>query len=424
MRSKQRERIGQRAAVLAAARTVAGRTVLAVLGAQTTVIAGLVTLDAVKKHFRTRRSGFPRPGTFESRIAGSVTTVYTYGDDLYRDMLGSIRAARRSIYIETYIWKGDTLGRKFRDALGEAAERGVEVYVIYDGFANLVVSPLFYRFHPAIQVLRFPVLRPEILFTNVRGTGLDHRKIMVVDDEIGFVGGYNIGSLYATQWRDTHLKIEGPSMWELRQAFVGFWNTHRHKRQPAITETSAHFWEPRIRAVNNIPANLVYPIRGVYLDAINRAGDHIYITTAYFIPDRQIMDALIGARERGVDVRILLPEVSNHVLSDWLSRGFYTSILRAGITILLYQDAMVHAKTATIDGQWTTVGTANIDRLSLTGNYETNLELYDPDLAADMEKIFATDSSNSRILELEEWERRPLIARISEMVIGPLRPLL
>jgi cardiolipin synthase len=176
--------------------------------------------------------------------------------------------------------------------------------------------------------------------------------------------------------------------------------------------------------VNNIPSNLVFPTRGVYLDAINRAGKHIFITTAYFIPDQQILDALLAAAERGVDVRVLIPEASNHVLADWLSRGFYTALLRAGVTILLYQNAMIHAKTATVDGEWSIVGTANLDRLSLTGNYEIGLEIYDSDLAGDLEKIFEIDSSNTRVLTLEEWESRHIAARFSEAVLAPLRPLL
>jgi cardiolipin synthase len=133
---------------------------------------------------------------------------------------------------------------------------------------------------------------------------------------------------------------------------------------------------------------------------------------------------LIRASERGVDVRVLVPEYSNHVVSDWLSRGFYTSLLKAGVQVLLFQNAMIHAKTATVDGEWSTVGTANIDRLSLTGNYEINLEIFDEELADTMEQVFTIDSSNSRPLTLKEWESRHIVARVSEAIIAPLRPFL
>lgn len=408
--------------IVAMARKSAGRLFLAFLAVQTAVAGTLVLIDAVKHRNRAHRPGFPHPGVFDARVADSDVTVYTYGEDLYRDMLAAIHGAKRSIFLETFIWKDDATGRRFKEALADAAERGIEVYVVYDGFANLVVPRSFYRFHPGIHVYRFPVLRPSRLFTPLRSAGLDHRKILVVDDETGFVGGYNIGDLYATEWRDTHVRITGPSVWDLRQAFVGVWNTVT--ADPGIPHLPPQAWDPHIRAVNNIPSHLVYPIRGVYLDAINRAQHHIYITTAYFIPDQQILQALLSASKRGVDVRIILPEDSNHVLSDWLSRGFYTSMLRAGVTVLLYRNAMIHAKTATIDGHWSTVGTANIDRLSLTGNYETNLEIHDEALAADMERIFGVDSANCRELTLDDWSERHFAAPISETILIPLRPFL
>lgn len=406
------------------ARKTASRLALGFLALQGAVIAGLLALDTIKKHSRRKRKGFPHPGTFDQDISGTQVTTYTYGEDLYRDMIQAIRDAEHTIYIETFIWKDDTTGRQFKNALNEAAGRGVDVFVIYDGFANLVVPHSFFRFHPAIHVYRFPVIRPSMFFKALRSTGLDHRKILVVDDRTGFVGGYNIGSLYATEWRDTHLRLVGPSVWDLRQAFANVWNAHTSTREKEIPHTGPDVWEPRISAVNNIPANLVYPIRGVYLEAIDRAQDHIYVSMAYFIPDQQILRALLAASERGVDVRIILPKDSNHVLSDWLSRGFYKSLLEAGVTILLYRNAMIHAKTATIDGAWSTVGSANIDRLSLTGNYEINLEIHDEDFAADMRKIFEADSKNCHVLTTEEWQHRSPLARFSETVLVPLRPLL
>lgn len=401
---------------------LATRLVLAFLAVQAAVAGFLVAFDAIKHRIRKRRSNFPRPGVFNTPIADSSLTIYTYGEDLYADMLGAIRNAKTRIFLETYIWKSDDTGVRFKEALDQAAERGVEVFVVYDGFANLVVSPSFFTFHPDIHVYRFPVLRPTRLVAPLRSTGLDHRKLLIVDDEIGFVGGYNIGALYATEWRDTHLRITGASAWDLRQTFAIVWNTVCGS--PHIPHHPPHAWDLRIRTVNNIPALLVYPIRGVYLDVINRASTHIYITTAYFIPDQQILHALLAASRRGVDVRIILPMNSNHVLADWLSRGYYASLLREGVTVLRYRNAMIHAKTATVDGHWSTVGTANIDRLSLTGNYETNVEIHDRAFAADMEEIFAIDSENCTELTLAQWKERYVTARISEGILRPLRPFL
>jgi cardiolipin synthase len=394
------------------------------VGAQLAVVAGVVGVDAWQKRKRSNRPEFPHPGSFDEEVAATSATVYTFGEDLYTAMLEAIAGAREQVLLETYIWKGDATGQRFLDAVNDAAKRGVAVYVIYDGFANIVVKPWFYKFHRDVHVFRFPVLRPSILFTNIRGSGLDHRKLLVVDDTIAFVGGYNIGDLYATAWRDTHIAVRGRETANLRQAFASVWNLRRAPHTTELADAGGGYWDSRIRTVDNIPANLVFPIRGVYLDAINQAQHHIYLTTAYFIPDQQILDALLRASTRGVDVRVLIPEESNHVVSDWLSRGFYTALLKAGVTILLFQNAMIHAKTATIDGEWSTVGTANIDRLSLTGNYELNLEFFDRGLAATMEHIFEIDSSNSRALTIQEWERRHAVARLSEAILVPLRPFL
>ena len=162
----------------------------------------------------------------------------------------------------------------------------------------------------------------------------------------------------------------------------------------------------------------------MYLEAIDRAADHIYLTHAYLIPDEDMLAALIRAARRGVDVRVIVPAQSNHIVADWLSRGFYGQLLRGGVRLFLYQGAMVHAKTATIDGQWSTIGTANLDRLSMLGNYEINMEAFSPEVARQLEEIFAIDSSNTTELTLPDWERRHAMVKFSETVLTPLRPLL
>ena len=315
------------------------------------------------------------------------------------------------------------MGRRFKAALIEAASRGVDVYVIYDQFANLVVKPSFLAFPAPITVLRYPLLSSWKILSP-RTFGRDHRKILVVDDDMAFVGGYNIGAAYATEWRDTHLKISGPAVWDLDNAFVDFWNAHPKRKSPRLAQLPHAGWRPEIRAHRNVPSQLMFPIRGMYLEAIDRAHQSVDITAAYFIPYRDILAAILDARSRGVVVRIIVPRVSNHVVTDWLSRGFYGDLLRAGVQIHRYQDHMVHAKTATIDGEWTTIGTANIDRLSLLGNYEINLEILDPGLAKGMQDIFNMDCEKCERLTLDEWTRRPLVARAYEALLRPLGPLL
>lgn len=405
-------------------RMFATRAAIIAAAVPVTAAVALTAADMVRRRLHPLTSRFPTEKPLTEHIDETATTVYTYGADLYDAMLEAIRKARRTVMLETYIWKNDEVGQQFKRALIDAAERGVEVYVIVDGFANLVVPSSFFRFPPTVHVLRFPVLRPGVAYLNVRTSGRDHRKILVVDDETGFVGGYNIGSLYATQWRDTHVRLQGPSAWELRNAFVDFWNRHRTHRHPILPDVGSGTWQPHLKAARNAPSELVFPIRGIYLDAIDRATSHVYITQAYFIPDHDIHAGLLAAAARGVDVRVLVPHRSNHVVADWLARGHYASLLRGGVRIFLYQGAMVHAKTATVDRRWTTIGTANIDRLSLTGNYEVNLEIVDPGLAGRMEDIFDLDLSNAQELTLAQWEERGALAKIAEYLLIPLRPLL
>ena len=152
--------------------------------------------------------------------------------------------------------------------------------------------------------------------------------------------------------------------------------------------------------------HLTFPIRDMYIEAINRAEHHIYLTNAYFVPDHVLLGALKDAAQRGVDVRIMVPLESNHILTDWVSHSYYAECLEAGIHLLRYEPAMLHAKTCTIDGQWSTVGTANLDRLSSIGNYELNIEIYSTNFAQQMELLFACDATSVSELTLDAWRNR------------------
>jgi len=401
------------------------RTLLSVFGVQVLLALVLTLVDSYRRRGRKPRP-FPTTPPAQVSIGEGTVTTYTFGRDLYDDMLAAIESAQHQILFESYIWKGDEMGVRFKRALSDAAGRGVEVYAVYDGFANLVVNPAFKRFGPRLKVLEYPIYNAGWRFFDLRRYGRDHRKILVVDDEVGFVGGYNIGSAYATEWRDTHVKITGPGVWDLKRAYADFFNLNRRPRhgvRPLLLETAAD-WEPRIRVHRNVPRLWMFPIRAMYLEAINRASHHIWMTHAYFIPDTDFVEAIEAAARRGVDVRLLVPATSNHVLADWLSRGYYGEMLAAGVRIFRFQGAMVHAKTSTIDGRWSTIGTANIDRLSMTGNYEINVEFVDDGLAEQMERIFETDLSNCVELTREQWAARGLHKKFTETVLAPLRPLL
>ncbi len=383
--------------------------------------------SAVLGHRRMQRQ---RRVEFEATSPGSVVvgrdrlTLFSYGEDLYARMLEAIRGAERRVLLETFIWKPDEIGRELKSALIEAAERGVEVFVIYDGFANLVVPPSFFEFPPAVHVMKYPTFAPGWKVYDPRRYGRDHRKILCVDDRIGFVGGYNIGSLYARHWRDTQLCIDGPSSWQLRHAFAASWNARRRPEQPRLREPGSRHWVPAIRAYRNAPREKRFPIRDAYLEAIAHATERIWLSHAYFVPDHDILRALIAASGRGVDVQLLLPGASNHPVMDWLAHRSFTDLLEAGIKIFLFQDAMIHTKTTVIDGQWATVGTANIDRMSLIGNYEINVEVVDSGFARLLERSFLTDRDGAREVDPRAWSERAWPHRAMETLTLPLRHLL
>ncbi|HZK06282.1 MAG TPA: phospholipase D-like domain-containing protein [Actinomycetaceae bacterium] len=386
--------------------------------------AGVMAVDRVRLRRSPPTGRFPRLESGDVRIPGdNLLTVFTEGSGLYESMLEDIRSAKSSIFLETFIWKGDALGELFKKELTRAAHRGVDVYVVYDAFANLVVPPSFKKLDPALHVQAHPIITGGNPFA-IQTYAKNHRKLLVVDERIGYVGGYNIGQLYADTWRDTHLRVEGPSVWELANAFTDYWNNRRKRDQPELPDRGAGEWEPRIRAIQNLPDRMLFPVRGVYIDAIDRSTVSVRISQAYFLPDSTLIDAMVRAAARGVKVELLIPEYSNHIVVDWAARHMYQTLLEAGVRIHRFRHAMIHAKTMTVDGRWTTLGTTNVDRLSFTGNFEINLAIYDEALARHMDDVFAVDLTNSRELTLDEWEARPRYKMVVERAMAPLAPLL
>ncbi|MGN0063540.1 MAG: phosphatidylserine/phosphatidylglycerophosphate/cardiolipin synthase family protein, partial [Nocardioides sp.] len=293
--------------------TYARRALLALFGLQLLLALGLSLVDAYRRRNKKPKP-FPVSAPETVGVGDSEITTYTYGQDLFDDMLAAIEGAHKLILFETYIWKDDTVGEQFKTALAAAAERGVEVYCIYDGFANLVVPRSFKQFPAEMKVLRYPTYPAGLRFWDLSRYGRDHRKILVVDDHAAFVGGFNIGTAYATEWRDTHVRITGPAVGDLKRAFADFWNLNRRRRfglseRPLLLETPSE-WEPEIRVHRNVPRLWMFPIRGMYIEAVNKATRTIWMTHAYFLPDADLLESITAASRRGVDVRLLVPHKS------------------------------------------------------------------------------------------------------------------
>jgi cardiolipin synthase len=411
---------------MALPRTIGRAIALGAAAAAGVELATAVTVNTIATQRRRHRKphGFPYLDPVTVSVTGNDVTIYTYGAHLFDAMIDAIDNAQDYVYLETFIWKSDAVGQRFMSAIGRAAQRGVKVACMYDVFANLVVPQTFFRFPQGVMVHPFPLIGGGLKFLHPRNSGRDHRKVVIVDGTVAFMGGYNLGSLYEHRWRDTHLRVAGDFVTELEDAFVTQWNSSPGAPRPRLAPPEGRTWAPELRLHRNTPRLFVYPIRNMYLDAIARAEHHIWLTHAYLIPDDDLITALIDAASRGVDVSIIIPAQSNHVLADWLSRDHYETLLASDIKLFLYQGAMIHSKTATIDHTWSTVGTANLDTLSLLGNYEVNVELFSPEFAAAMEDVFRIDLTNCAPLDLGEWRSRPWYARLSEAILAPLRPLL
>lgn len=398
----------------------------AIVGVQIGALATVVAIDEMRKRRSPQTGVFPHLPPQDVTVGANDFEIYTYGQDLYDAMLEDIASAKKTIFFESFIVKSDETGYLFRDALIAAAMRGVDVHIILDTWGNLNQDPRF-RHYPRmanLHYINFPLIRTGLLTGRERDKGRDHRKIMTVDSTVGYVGGYNIGTIYAHHWRDTHLRVEGPLAGLLNSSLVTMWNSYHQQDDPRLETAAVPEWDPTVRIVENAPSRAIYPINALYLEALNRATSRAWITMGYFIPDEPMMEALTSAARRGVDVRVLIPEYSNHIYADWVARSHYSELLESGVKIYLYEEAMVHAKTMAVDGQWSTVGTANIDRLSLRGNFEINVEVYGAPFTQAMERIFKVDLANSHELTLNMWNQRSRSGRVLERVLRPLAPLM
>jgi cardiolipin synthase A/B len=397
-----------------------GKVILGLLTLQVLIAAVLLVIAALGKR-RKHEVSFPHQPFEEVQVGENSLKLYAYGRELFDAMLETIDAAQESIYLETYIWKDDAVGQEFQEHLGRKAAEGVAVYVIFDSFGNLVVPRTFKSsFHPAMHVLEYRAIRRPWQLLDPRRYALDHRKLLIVDGTTSFIGGYNLGALYATQWRDTHLSLRGPGATELARAFIGFWNRFCPAHEQ-ITQRYHHQFDALITISQNEAMRVSFPIRDMYIAAIDEAEQSILLTTAYFVPDHMLLDALKAAAGRGVDVRVLIPWESNHVVANWITHSYFTDCLQGGIRIFGYRYTMLHAKTCTIDGAWSTVGTCNLDRLSLVGNYEINVAIYSAAFARQMSALFAKDTAERFELTMEQWKSRPWYIKVSERILAPLR---
>jgi cardiolipin synthase len=350
---------------------------------------------------------------------GNQVTLLQNGDEAFPAMLEAIRGAGRSVRIESYIFQDGTVGRAFGDALCERARAGVEVQVIYDAVGSLRTAGEFWaRLREAgAQVHEFHPL--SLLRRLMRFQRRDHRKLLVVDSRVAFAGGMNISDSYLTTevspgWRDTHVRVAGPVVPDLERLFVSTWQyvTGRAIRLPAPPPPPVG--GQLVAAIGSTLRRHRKEIYRAYLHAIRNARRSIRIANAYFIPPRGARRALRNAAQRGVQVEVIVPEWGDLVTAHFASRRLFDRLLRDGVRLFLWPDAVMHAKTAVIDGVWSTVGSFNLDQRSIFHNIEVNLNVVDPDFGARMEEHFVADRERCREVSLFDWRLRALGERFLE----------
>lgn len=359
---------------------------------------------------------------------GNSCVLLRDGVEVYPAMLEAIRGARRYIRLETYMFITDAVGELFGQALAEAAGRGVHVKVLYDAVGSWTSRKGFFE---ALRQ-RGVDIRPFKPFSLARGwrhlVRRDHRKILVVDGEVAFTGGVNISAHWAPEgqgagWRDDVLRIEGPAVHALERRFLATWRMMFQDRFHRFAR-GLHRWRRRPMGRGHVGVAVLSSRRGIhraYLHAIQRARHSVLIAAAYFVPDRRLVAVLRDAARRGVEVRLLLNARSDHPLLEFISRTFYEKLLGAGVRIFEWQRGVLHAKTAVVDGAWGTVGSFNLERLSLAFNHEVNAVFADPRLGRTLEASFREDCTGCREVTLAEFRRRPLWRKLLERVLLALR---
>ena len=369
-------------------------------------------------------AGLEEAATGRPLIVGNKVTLLFDGPKTIAAMMAAVSVAKDSINLETYLFDQDPLGLKFADALIAKQKEGVQVNIIYDCVGTLGTPQAFFdRMQAAgIRLLPYHPVSPIHKFGRWRINNRDHRKILVVDGNVAFAGGVNITAAYSrsspfrskspstvsTGWRDTHIQIEGPAVAALQWMFLDNWASQQEGGLPERDYFPGlpPAGDKVLRVLRSQPGS-DHEVFKAYFLAIHGATKSIHLTAAYFVPDVQILRALLDAAKRGVDVKIILPSISDSGLVTSAAHSYYTEMLEAGIKVYELKASILHAKTAVIDGSWSTVGSTNMDTRSFLHNKEVNVVVMGDEFGREMESAFRDDLKDSNEVELVKWKQRP-----------------
>jgi cardiolipin synthase A/B len=374
-------------------------------------------------------------------VVGNKTTLLENGTATYSAMLSAIHAAKDSVNLEMYTFSDGPIGQMFADALIERQRHGVQVNVIYDSVGSISTSSSFFdrMRQNGIQVLEYRPLDPFAAKVPWTLNHRDHRKMLIVDGGVAFTGGINISEVYASglggspgkesgppeYWRDTDIELEGPVVAEVQRLFINEWyyqggaTLSPRNYFPELKRRGNHI----VRVIASVPEqfSLIYV---TLISAIVNSETNVYVTDAYFAPDHQMVHALQHAAERGVDVRLLLPSQSDEPFIVSAERSHYDALLEAGVKIYEWRGKMLHAKTATIDGVWSTVGSSNLDWWSIARDNEINAIVLSHSFGAQMNQMFLNDMEHSRQIDPEQWKHRGLRERLDEILARFIEPIM
>jgi cardiolipin synthase len=364
-----------------------------------------------------------------SILPGNRVTALQNGREIFPAMLQAIRDAERTITFETYIYWSGEIGREFAEALSARARAGVKVHVLLDWVgAGKMDDELLERMEQAgVEVLKYHPLR---WYSLGRINNRTHRKLLVVDGAVGFTGGVGIADEWlgdaedADHWRDSHFRVEGPVVAQMQAAFMENWMEtralvlHGEEYFPPLGRAGEHAAQMFRSSSTDGSEN----VRLMYLLSIASARRSIRLSASYFVPDSLAVATLVAARERGVEVDIILP--GRHIdakVTRKASKGLWGPLLEAGIRIHEYQPTMYHCKVMIVDDVWVSVGSTNFDNRSFRLNDEANLNILDPEFAAAQARVFEADRERARQITLEMWRARPTKEKLKEWLAGLVR---
>jgi cardiolipin synthase len=394
--------------------------------------AGPGTLQEGLPRLAQRFDGYPL-------TLGNRVTLYHEGEPAYRDMLEAIHGARHHIHMESFIFQPDASGQEFLQALTRKAKEAVAVRLVYDAMGSLRLHASRLRELRAAGGKVFAFLPVNPFRRRIQVNLRNHRKILVVDGTVAFVGGLNVGDEYLGKvrrfgfWRDTHLRLEGPAVRYVQRVFTEDWDfaAGEHLSDPPGAEPGRSYFRPGeaggdvpVQVVESGPDRDLKAIREIYFAAILSARERLWIASPYFVPDAGLRDALRLAGYLGVDVRLLNQFRPDKWIPLFAARYYWEEMLAAGVNIYQYARGMLHSKVVLVDGKWASVGTANLDNRSLHLNFEVNCLFYSSKVVAELEEAFLRDLSYSIRLEPSVYARRPFAGRLLENACRLLSPVL